>query len=154
MEEESIFGDIAFIKAKKADTLGNLEFHKTARNFNADMATAASLVIAEVEEIVLPGQMDPEAIHVPAIYVDRVYKMEAGSPYSESMIERLSLEDHLEVKRKVKFSSVMNNELEFHDTANVNEKDKIRYKIAKRAAKEVKNGMNVNLGIGIPTCLP
>lgn len=48
IEEESIFGDFAFIKAKRADTLGNLEFHKTARNFNADMATAAKVVIAEV----------------------------------------------------------------------------------------------------------
>lgn len=62
--------------------MGNLEFHMTARNFNADMATAATLVIAEVEEIVEPGQLNPESIHVPGVYVDRVYKMEEGSPYS------------------------------------------------------------------------
>lgn len=48
LEEESIFGDFALVKAKRADTMGNLEFHKTARNFNADMATAANCVIAEV----------------------------------------------------------------------------------------------------------
>lgn len=59
LEEESIFGDFALVKAKRADTLGNLEFHKTARNFNADMATAAKCVIAEVEEIVEPGKLDP-----------------------------------------------------------------------------------------------
>ena len=48
LEEESIFGDIALVKAWKADTKGNLEFHKTARNFNADIATCAKIVIAEV----------------------------------------------------------------------------------------------------------
>lgn len=71
--------------------MGNLQFSKTARNFNADMATAAKVVIAQVEEIVEPGKLDPEAIHVPGVFVDRVYQMDPMSPWSESMIERLTL---------------------------------------------------------------
>lgn len=54
----------------------------TARNFNADMARAAKCVIAEVEEIVEPGTLNPEAIHVPALYVDRIYEMDPRSHYS------------------------------------------------------------------------
>jgi 3-oxoacid CoA-transferase len=154
LEEESIFADFALIKAWRADTMGNLEFHKTARNFNADMALAAKCVIAEVEEIVEAGTLDPEAIHVPAIYVDRVYKMNPSSRYSESVIERLTLEDHVEVKRGVKFSSIAKGELNFNDHPELDAEKQIRYKIAARAAKEVKSGMSINLGIGIPTCLP
>ena len=71
------------------------------------------------------------------------------------MIERLTLVDHLEVKRKVKFSSVQKGKLTYRDDiTGANDKDVIRYRIAARAGKEVKNGMNVNLGIGIPTILP
>lgn len=155
LEEESLFADFAFVKAKRADTMGNLQFHKTARNFNADMATAAHCVIAEVEEIVQPGKLDPQAIHVPSLYVDRIYKMDPRSQYSESVIERLTLVDHLQVKRKVRFSSVQKGKLTYRDDINgVNDKDQLRYRIAARAGKEVKNGMNVNLGIGIPTLLP
>lgn len=66
--------------------MGNLEFHKTARNFNADMAKAARCVVAEVEEVVEPGALDPEAIHVPSLFVDRIYKMDPQSKYSEKVI--------------------------------------------------------------------
>lgn len=71
------------------------------------------------------------------------------------MIERLTVVDHVEVKRKVRYRSVHKGRLTFKpDDALSNDKENIRYKIASRAAKEVKNGMSVNLGIGIPTCLP
>ena len=72
--EESIFGDIALIKAWKSDTEGNLVFKHSAGQFNADMATAAKHVIVEVEEIVEPGELEPSQIHTPGIFVDRVIK--------------------------------------------------------------------------------
>lgn len=70
--EKAIKGDIAIIKAAKADKLGNLVYHTTARNFNPMMATAAKTVIAEVDEIVEVGELDPEYIVTPHAYVDYV----------------------------------------------------------------------------------
>jgi len=70
--ELPIRGDFALIKAWKADTLGNLVFRRTARNFNGCMAGAAPVTIAEVEQIVPVGALDPDAIHVPSIYVQRL----------------------------------------------------------------------------------
>ncbi len=63
-------GDVALVKAKKADKAGNLVFSKTARNFNPLMATACKLVVAEVEELVEIGQIDPDDVHTPSIFVD------------------------------------------------------------------------------------
>jgi acyl CoA:acetate/3-ketoacid CoA transferase alpha subunit len=74
--------------------MGNLQFEQTERNFNADMATAAKCVVAEVEEIVEDGDLDPECIHVPAVYVDRLYKVDPASPFSEKLIEKLTVSDH------------------------------------------------------------
>ena len=70
--QEAIRGDVALICADKADELGNLVYHKTARNFNPVMATAAQTVIAEVGEIVPAGALDPESIVTPHIYVDAI----------------------------------------------------------------------------------
>ena len=70
--ERPLRADVAFIKAWKADRLGNLVYRGAGRNFNPLMATAADLVIAEVEELVEPGELDPETIGTPAVYVDRV----------------------------------------------------------------------------------
>lgn len=70
--ELPLHADYALIKAAKADGLGNLVYHGAGRNFNVPMATAATTVIAEVDEIVEPGELDPEAIITPGIYVDRV----------------------------------------------------------------------------------
>jgi len=69
-------GNVALIKAKAADKAGNLIYSQTARNFNPIMATAADLVIAEVEEIVDIGALDPDAIHTPSIFVDFLVKAE------------------------------------------------------------------------------
>jgi 3-oxoacid CoA-transferase subunit A len=74
--EESISGDFAFVKAWKADTTGNLVFRKSARNFNPDVATAGKICIAEVEEIVPVGSLDPDQIHLPSVYVHRIIKAE------------------------------------------------------------------------------
>jgi 3-oxoacid CoA-transferase subunit A len=70
----SLRGDFAFIKAHKGDRWGNLVFRKTARNYNAIMATAANYCIAEVEEIVELGQLNPDCIHTPGIFVDAIFQ--------------------------------------------------------------------------------
>lgn len=72
--EKPLKGNVALIRAYKADRWGNLVYKKTARNFNPVMATAADLVIAEVDEIVELGELDPEEIVTPGIFVDRIYK--------------------------------------------------------------------------------
>ncbi|MEM9178548.1 MAG: CoA transferase subunit A [Pseudomonadota bacterium] len=70
--EEGIFADLAIVKAWKADTTGNAIFRKTARNFNQPAATCGKVCVMEVEEIVEPGELDPDAIHIPGIYVHRL----------------------------------------------------------------------------------
>ncbi|MBW7922124.1 MAG: CoA transferase subunit A [Rubellimicrobium sp.] len=70
--ERGIVADLSIVKAWKADTTGNLVFRKTARNFNVPAATCGRICVAEVEEIVEPGQLDPDAIHLPGIYVHRI----------------------------------------------------------------------------------
>jgi 3-oxoacid CoA-transferase subunit A len=72
--EKSLTADFALIRAWKADTMGNLIYRDTARNFNPMMATAGKITVAEVEEIVEPGELDPNFIHTPGIYVNRVIK--------------------------------------------------------------------------------
>jgi len=72
--EESITGDFAIVKAWKADRYGNLVFRHTARNFNPMAATAGKITVVEVEEIVEPGELDPNEIHTPGIYVNRLIK--------------------------------------------------------------------------------
>ncbi|WP_242095527.1 MULTISPECIES: CoA transferase subunit A [unclassified Sphingomonas] len=78
--ERGIRADLAIIKGWKADESGNLVFRKTARNFNAPMATAGKVCVAEVEEVVPTGSLDPDHIHLPGIYVKR---MIVGSPYDK-----------------------------------------------------------------------
>ncbi len=82
--EAPLHADFAFVKAYKADTKGNLIYRKTARNFNPVMATAATVTFAEVEEIVEPGQLDPDAIVTPGIFVTHILK---GAHY-DKRIER------------------------------------------------------------------
>jgi 3-oxoacid CoA-transferase subunit A len=82
--EHAIKGDFAFVKAWKGDKWGNLIYRKTARNFNPMMATAAKITIAEVEHLVEPGELDPDMIHTPSIFVKRIFQ---GELY-EKKIER------------------------------------------------------------------
>src|SRR5699024_4492546 len=82
--EEGIVADFALVKAWKADTLGNLVFRKTSRNFNPLAAMSGKITIAEVEEIVEPGELDPNEIHTPGIYVQRLL---VGTNY-QKRIER------------------------------------------------------------------
>lgn len=74
--EKALQANVALIRAKKADAKGNLVYHKTARNFNPNMATAASFVIAEVDEIVEVGELAPEEIITPHLFVDAIVKSE------------------------------------------------------------------------------
>ncbi len=82
--EHAIYADYAIIKAWKGDTLGNLIFRKTTRNFSTSMAKAGKITIVEVEELVEPGMLDPDAIHVAGVYVHRIFQ---GKNY-EKRIER------------------------------------------------------------------
>ena len=82
--EYPIKGDVALIKAFRADTVGNLVYRKTARNFGPVMATAASITIVQVSEIVQPGGIDPEVVITPGIFVDRIVKIAGVSPVAEA----------------------------------------------------------------------
>jgi 3-oxoacid CoA-transferase/3-oxoacid CoA-transferase subunit A len=83
--ETALKADFALVKAWKGDALGNLVFRKTARNFSPMMATAAKVTIAEVEEIVPAGMLDPDQVHTPCIYVDRIF---AGPRYEKRIEQR------------------------------------------------------------------
>lgn len=128
--EKSITGDFALIKGWKADEKGNIIFKKSARNFNPDVAMAGKVCIAEVEEIVPTGTLDPENIHVPDVFVDRIVKVQ-------------NPEKRIEI-RTIKGGSGP-------DPLGQGETRVKRERIVKRAAKEMTDGMYVNLGIGIPT---
>ncbi|XP_076236377.1 succinyl-CoA:3-ketoacid CoA transferase isoform X2 [Calliopsis andreniformis] len=119
-------GDFALVKAWKADKAGNLIFRKSARNFNPVMCKAAKIAIAEVEEIVEIGDLDPDHVHLPGIFVDRIIK-------GPSYVKRIEKRYTKSMKPK-----------------KVTPAGKIRERIIKRAALEFKDGMYANLGIGIP----
>jgi len=80
--ERGIVADLAVVKAWKADTTGNVVFRKTARNFNVPAATCGKVCVVEVEEIVEPGELDADAIHLPGVYVQRIV---LGAPYDKQI---------------------------------------------------------------------
>jgi 3-oxoacid CoA-transferase len=132
--EESIRGEVAIVKAWKADEFGNLIFRGTARQFNPDAAAAGHFTIAEVDEIVPTGSLDPASVHLSGGYVHAVVLTSA-----EKRIER----------RTVMPKGGVVQEEKPKDAAALT-----RERIAKRAALEVADGMKVNLGIGMPTLIP
>jgi 3-oxoacid CoA-transferase subunit A len=85
--ERGLFADVSLVKAWKGDTAGNLIYRKAARNFNPMMATAAKVTVAEVEELVPAGRLDPDAIHTPAIFVKRII---CGAPYEKRIEQRIT----------------------------------------------------------------
>lgn len=118
-------GNVAFVRAWKADTAGNLVYRMTEQNFNRAMATAAAVVVAEVEHIVDVGELAPETIHTPCCFVDYLVK----APMTE---------EHLGSSAKV---------------GGEGRGEGPRLAIAKRALAELRRGEVVNLGIGIPTLI-
>jgi 3-oxoacid CoA-transferase len=132
--EEAFSADYAFVKAYKADRLGNVQFRYTAQNFNGAMARNAKVTIVEAEHIVEVGEIEPAAVHVPGIYVDRIIQAT-----EEKRIEKV-----INAKPKDEAMGALGS----GDTAGKRER------IVRRAAKEFKNGMYANLGIGMPMLAP
>lgn len=134
--EEAIKGDFAIVKAWKADKLGNCQFRYAAANFNGVMARNARTTIVEAEHIVDVGEIEPAAVHLPGIYVRRVVQS----------TEEKKIEKYTFAKEDTETDSAA--------VLGQGESARKRERIVRRAAKEFKNGMYANLGIGMPMLAP
>ncbi|KAK3346680.1 coenzyme A transferase [Lasiosphaeria hispida] len=139
--EHAIDGDYAFVKAWKADRLGNCQFRLAANNFNGAMGRNAKMTIVEAEHIVEPGEISPEAVHLPGIYVKRVIQST-----TDKKIEKYTWAKEEEIAGDA--AAAAKKALGTGDQAAKRER------IVRRAAKEFKNGMYANLGIGMPMLAP
>jgi 3-oxoacid CoA-transferase len=123
--EPGITAELSLVKAWKGDKSGNLIYRKTSRNFNPMIATCGKVCIAEVEQLVEIGELDPDQIHTPGIFVDRIIQ---GARF----------------EKRIEFRTI-------RGAGGAKKESPVRELLAKRAAQELREGYYVNLGIGIPT---
>jgi 3-oxoacid CoA-transferase len=149
--EEPIVPDFAFIRAHKADRLGNLVYQGTFRLDQPAMAMAARVTIAEVDEIVEVGGIDPEHVVTPGIFVDRIVKIPGdGLGTQRKRRDMINKFGDIDIARKMLFRSGGAEESPDQVRAQETKQRLDRNTIAMRAAKELKDGDYANLGIGIP----
>jgi 3-oxoacid CoA-transferase len=147
--EEAITCQYALVRAWKGDRHGNLVFHNSARNFNTLAATAGQVTIAEVEELVEPGEIDPNDVHLPGIYVHRVLALTSDQANDKRIEKRTTR------PRNNSTSSTASAGTEVGDVdAHAARIRLTREQMAERASRELSGGDYVNLGIGLPSLVP